>query len=154
VAFLPKPIACNGCPAENVGKSYVPGEGPEEARVAFIGQGPGEREAYVGRPFVGPSGERFNTWLNRAGFQRSECYVDNIVRCWLPKDRAPKKVEAEFCYAAHIYPSLSKLGSCEVIVPVGVPSAKQLTGTGGEKYVGSIFTGELRAPVQPTRSEE
>lgn len=135
-----------------MGRSYVPGEGSEDAQVAFIGQGPGEREAHTGRPFVGPSGERFNTWLNRAGFQRTNCWVDNVVRCWLPGDRPAKKVEADFCYNAHVYPALVKLSSCKAIVPVGVPSGKHLMGIGGEKHVGSIVTGELRAPVESAES--
>jgi DNA polymerase len=138
VAFREKPEGCVGCPAYEIGKSYVPGTGPRGARFALIGQGPGETEAYAGKPFCGPSGNKLDKWLIRAGLARHEAWVDNIVRCWLPKNRAPRTSESSYCTHTHLYPALLDLTNLDLVVPIGVPAMKALIHRGAsERTAGS-----------------
>lgn len=134
----PKPPACEGCPAYNSGRGFVPGRGPEGADVLLLGQGPGETEAYQGLPFVGPSGERLNLWLQRAGLQRHHMFVSNIVWCWLPWNREPRAAEVEHCRHAHWGPQLDAAAP-RLVVPVGVPAARALLGRATENSAGTVF---------------
>src|ERR687889_78001 len=58
----------------------VLGEGPEGARVAFVGEQPGDQEDVQGRPFVGPAGKLLDRALQEAGLDRGEVYVTNAVK--------------------------------------------------------------------------
>lgn len=148
--MLPKPEACEGCPAQHVGLGYVPGEGPQEATIALVGQGPGKVEAHVGRPFVGPSGDKLrNGWLPRASINPHTCYIDNVVRCWLPGDREPTKRERDFCTRTYLYPTLARLPHLRVVVPLGAPAARALLGR--EKLVdGTVGAATLITLPQPS----
>jgi len=120
------------------------------ARVALVGQGPGEMEAYQGRPFVGPSGERLDGWLVKAELRRREVWVDNSVRCWLPKNRQPTRAEQSHCWEAHVGPSLHALTALRVVAPIGIPAFKLFLGTNtGERDAGQIFQRELPTCLKP-----
>lgn len=58
----------------------VPGEGPENAAIAFVGEQPGDQEEREGRPFVGPAGLLLNQALEEAGIDRDKVYVTNAVK--------------------------------------------------------------------------
>jgi DNA polymerase len=58
----------------------VPGEGPEGAAIALVGEQPGDQEEREGRPFVGPAGMLLNHALKDAGIDRNEVYVTNAVK--------------------------------------------------------------------------
>lgn len=147
--MLPKPKTCEGCPALHLGKGYVPGEGPRDAPLALVGQGPGEVEAYEGRPFIGPSGRKLNTWLSKARVEREQAWVDNIVRCWLPKNRPPKAAEVEHCTRVHLQGALRKLDQLRVVVPIGLPAGRYFLGPGvGESVAGAIFQRGLPFPSE------
>lgn len=137
--MLPKPPTCAGCPAAEVGLGYVPGAGPPRATVALVGQGPGIHEAHAGQPFVGDSGTRLDTWLARAGHSRSQLWIDNVVRCQLPKNRPPKPTEAAHCWAAHGGPALDGRFPT-VVVPVGVPAIRTVLSDpeANETYAGTV----------------
>lgn len=114
-------------------------QGPPDAAIALLGQGPGEVEAHTGRPFHGPSGQRLDSWLRRAGIDRSRCHVSNVVWCWLPSNRTPTAEEIAFCQRAHWGPALAALSELRVVVPIGVPAQRPFYGgRAGERNVGSI----------------
>jgi DNA polymerase len=58
----------------------VPGEGPEGAAIAFVGEQPGDQEEQLGRPFVGPAGQIFDRALAEAAVDRAASYVTNAVK--------------------------------------------------------------------------
>ncbi len=58
----------------------VLGEGPIGARIAFVGEQPGDQEDRQGRPFVGPAGQLLSRALEEAGIERSEAYLTNAVK--------------------------------------------------------------------------
>lgn len=141
MSYHPKPASCAGCPAFTAGKSFVPAEGPTDAKLILIGQGPGQDEALDGRPVVGPSGKKLDSWLVRAGIRRSECGVGNVVWCWLPGNREPTPAEVEHCRKAHWGPWLEKFPQARVLVPVGIAAMRGLLGKEAAKAsnAGRIF---------------
>ena len=88
---------CQRCDLGATRRLAVPGEGPPNARIMFIGEGPGEREDGSGRPFVGPAGQLLNQLLLRAGLRRPDIFITNIVKCRPPGNRAPTPDEALAC---------------------------------------------------------
>lgn len=68
---------------------YVPGEGPDDARVMLIGEGPGEEENRLGRPFIGKSGELLDRLLLQSGLNRDDIYVTNLVKYHVPGNADP-----------------------------------------------------------------
>jgi len=75
----------------------VPGEGPTNARLIIIGEGPGYYEDSRGKPFVGRSGDYLNASLRRIGLDRADVYVTNMVKCRPPENRTPKPLELIAC---------------------------------------------------------
>ena len=75
----------------------VPGEGNPNAQIMFIGEGPGQEEDRLGRPFVGRSGELLTRMIHAIGMERSEVYICNVVKCRPPRNRNPEPDEAAAC---------------------------------------------------------
>ncbi|MBC7224116.1 MAG: uracil-DNA glycosylase, partial [Anaerolineae bacterium] len=75
----------------------VPGEGPADARLMFIGEGPGFHEDRQGRPFVGAAGKLLEELLESIGLRREEVYITNVVKCRPPGNRDPYPEELEAC---------------------------------------------------------
>lgn len=61
-------------------KVLVFGEGPLRARIALIGEAPGEQESLQGRPFVGKAGKNLDEFLALSGMNRAELYITNTVK--------------------------------------------------------------------------
>ncbi len=78
-------------------KNAVPGEGPADARIMFIGEGPGFHEDNQGRPFVGASGQYLETLLAEIGLKRDQVYIANVVKCRPPGNRDPEPAELAAC---------------------------------------------------------
>jgi uracil-DNA glycosylase family protein len=70
----------------------VPGEGPEDAEIVFVGEQPGDQEDLAGRPFVGPAGRLFERALEDAGLERREVYVTNAVKHFKFEQRGKKRI--------------------------------------------------------------
>lgn len=68
----------------------VPGWGPSPARVAVIGERPGEEEGHTRRPFVGRSGREQRAHFARNGINVDDCWVDNLCRDYQPGNPAPE----------------------------------------------------------------
>jgi len=139
-----RPGSCTACPGFSTSYSFVPFEGPASARVLVVGQGPGEVEAALGSPFIGPSGQLFDKWLKLAGLDRGQIRVGNCVLCWMPKqvvppkgNRPPKQKEITYCKEAHWS---GEVAGHQVIVPIGVPAMKQFYGpSASERTAGQIL---------------
>jgi len=85
---------CHLCEARN---RAVPGEGPANASVMFIGEGPGRQEDIEGRPFVGRAGKFLDECLQSIGLKRESVFITNIVKCRPPQNRTPKPEEVAAC---------------------------------------------------------
>jgi len=99
-----KILTCTLCPlCENRHKA-VPGEGPTDAKIMFIGEGPGRQEDLEGRPFVGRAGKFLEECLQSIDLKREEVFITNIVKCrptekagnWA-RDRKPTTEEIAAC---------------------------------------------------------
>jgi DNA polymerase len=76
----------------------VPGEGPVNAEVMCIGEGPGFYEDREGRPFVGAAGKFLSELLAQAGLTREEVFITNVVKCRPPNNRDPQPDELAACH--------------------------------------------------------
>ena len=88
---------CTNCTLHESRKKSVPGEGPANAEIMFIGEGPGFHENEQGRPFVGAAGKFLDQLLAQAGVTRSEVFIGNVVKCRPPENRDPLPDELSAC---------------------------------------------------------
>ena len=89
--------ACTSCTLHKTRKKSVPGEGPANSEIMFIGEGPGMNENEQGRPFVGAAGSFLNQLLAQAGLKREEVWIGNVVKCRPPENRDPMPEELAAC---------------------------------------------------------
>ncbi len=90
---------CTRCALHFSRKRSVPGEGPADAQVMLIGEGPGFHENEQGRPFVGQAGKFLDELLALAGLKRAEVFITNVVKCRPPGNRNPLPEELSACSA-------------------------------------------------------
>jgi len=88
---------CQKCALYHSRKLSVPGEGPANSEVMFIGEGPGFHENEQGRPFIGAAGNFLNELLAEAGLKRLEVWIGNVVKCRPPGNRDPLPEELLAC---------------------------------------------------------
>lgn len=89
---------CMQCPLGNQGRTHVVfGSGSADARLMFVGEGPGRDEDAQGEPFVGRSGQLLNKLFEAMGINREEVFISNIVKCRPPNNRKPTPIEMSVC---------------------------------------------------------
>lgn len=88
---------CKKCALYHSRKNAVPGEGPGNAEIMFIGEGPGFNENEQGRPFVGAAGKFLDELLAQAGLKRTGVWIGNVVKCRPPGNRDPLPEELKAC---------------------------------------------------------
>lgn len=88
---------CNKCTLCNGRIQTVFGVGNTNAKIMFIGEGPGADEDREGEPFVGKAGKLMNQAFLGVGLKREDVYIANIVKCRPPNNRTPLKEEADAC---------------------------------------------------------
>jgi uracil-DNA glycosylase family 4 len=88
---------CRRCDLYKTATRAVPGEGPEDARIMFIGEGPGRNEDLQGRPFVGAAGKFLDQLINSIGLKREQVYITNVVKHRPPENRDPLPSEIAAC---------------------------------------------------------
>lgn len=89
--------ACTACGLHSSRTQTVFGVGNREAEWMIIGEAPGQEEDRRGEPFVGPAGQLLDKMLLAVGFERSEVFIANILKCRLPDNRDLRSEEAEAC---------------------------------------------------------
>lgn len=89
---------CKRCKLGSLVRSKVVfGEGNPDARIMFIGEGPGEEEDNQGLPFVGRAGQLLTRIIRAMGLERTDVYIANVVKCRPPENRAPSPDEMDIC---------------------------------------------------------
>ena len=88
---------CRKCALCEERKNAVPGEGPPDADLMVIGEGPGATEDGQGRPCVGRAGKLLDDILAAIGCPRETVYIANIVKCRPPGNRNPERDEIAAC---------------------------------------------------------
>ncbi len=89
--------ACQRCMLHHSRKLAVPGEGPVDAEIMFIGEGPGFHENEQGRPFVGAAGKYLEELLGKINMKREQVFIGNVVKCRPPNNRDPLPDELAAC---------------------------------------------------------
>lgn len=89
---------CQKCALCKNRTNTVPGEGNPNTKILFCGEGPGQRENELGRPFVGAAGKFLDELIKLAGFTRQEIFITNVVKCRPPSNRDPLPEEVETCW--------------------------------------------------------
>ncbi len=89
--------ACTACPLHLSRKNAVPGEGPTNSKLVFIGEGPGFHENEQGRPFVGAAGNFLEELLASIHLTREQVFIGNVIKCRPPGNRDPQLDEIQAC---------------------------------------------------------
>jgi len=126
----------------------VEGEGPRTARIVIVGEAPGASEEQQGRPFVGSSGHLLTEMLLKAGIDRRECYVTNVVKERPPRNNfgiyytdARRTQPSQMLFKAHLalQKEVEAIGA-NVVIALGAEALYALTGKRGiEKWRGSVI---------------
>jgi uracil-DNA glycosylase len=126
---------CKACDLWKLGTQTVFGEGSYNARIMMVGEQPGDQEDRLGHPFVGPAGRILDLALSKAGIDRSEVYVTNVVKHfkWSPAERGKRRI--------HKKPRYSEIHACrpwldaeleivqpQILVCLGASAAQSLLG--------------------------
>ena len=126
---------CRACDLWKRGTQTVFGEGSRNARIVFVGEQPGDREDFTGKPFVGPAGRLLDEALAEVGIDRNLAYVTNAVKhfSWEPAERGKRRI--------HKKPRYSEIQACrpwldaelevikpDVLVCLGATAAQSLLG--------------------------
>jgi uracil-DNA glycosylase len=127
---------CRGCHLYGNATQTVFGEGLKRARVAMVGEMPGDREDRAGRPFVGPAGRELDKALAAVGIDRREVYVTNAVKHFKFEERGKRRI--------HQKPSRWEVNAClpwlRAELEVVEPDALVLLGaTAGQALLGASF---------------
>lgn len=88
---------CRRCKLCDTRTTIVFGVGNPQARLMFVGEGPGQDEDLQGEPFVGRAGQLLNKMIQAMGLRRSDVYIANIVKCRPPRNRDPEPDEVLSC---------------------------------------------------------
>ena len=88
---------CQNCGLHESRKRSVPGVGPVNSEIMFIGEGPGFHENEQGLPFVGAAGKFLDELLAQAGLVRADVWIGNVVKCRPPNNRDPLPDELAAC---------------------------------------------------------
>lgn len=118
---------CTRCRLCETRTNTVFGEGDADAKIFFIGEGPGENEDLSGRPFVGKAGQLLDKMIAGMGLKREQVYIANIVKCRPPNNRVPAPDEVATC-TPYLVRQLEIIRP-RVIVTLGLPSAKYMLNT-------------------------
>src|SRR5882762_919241 len=124
---------CKACDLWKLGTQTVFGEGRRGAIVMFVGEQPGNEEDLTGKPFVGPAGRLLDEALAKAGIDRSQTYVTNVVKHFKWEPRGKRRI--------HKKPNAQEISACrpwleaeiavvkpKVIVALGATAAQTLLG--------------------------
>ncbi len=117
---------CKKCRLCTNRTNIVLGEGNINAKIMFIGEGPGADEDKQGVPFVGKAGQLMNKAFQALGINREEIYIANIVKCRPPSNRVPEEDEAQACL--NYLRNQVVLIKPEIIVLLGSTALKTILG--------------------------
>jgi uracil-DNA glycosylase len=118
---------CSRCKLHRGRNKIVFGDGSPNAKLVFVGEGPGADEDAQGLPFVGRAGKLLTQMIEAMGLQRKDVYICNVVKCRPPENRAPEPDEVAACFP-YLLRQIDVLNP-QVIVCLGAVAAKTLLNT-------------------------
>lgn len=133
---------CRRCRLGEMRTNVVFGTGDPEARLLFVGEGPGAEEDRRGEPFVGRAGQLLDRMTCALGLERSRVYIANVVKCRPPGNREPAQDEAATCLP-FLWRQIDAVKP-QVVCALGAHAARALLGVEGP-------LGALRGRVHTVR---
>ena len=148
---------CTRCPLYQHATQVVPGEGPRDACIIFVGEQPGNDEDLRGRPFVGPAGRILDRAIADAGLDRVKIFVTNAVKHFKFEQRGKRRL--------HKRPNAYEIDRCrwwldqeralirpELVVALGATAARGVLGrtVSIAKVRGQILSEEASGSVLVT----
>jgi DNA polymerase len=118
---------CTRCALHTGRNKLVFGDGDPNARLMFVGEGPGADEDAQGLPFVGRAGQLLNNMIAAMGLKREQVYIANVVKCRPPGNRTPEPDEANTC-SQFLFRQIDVVRP-QVLVALGATAATYLLGT-------------------------
>lgn len=118
---------CRRCGLSSQRSHIVFGEGDPDARLVFVGEGPGFEEDRSGRPFVGPAGQLLTRIIEAIKLTREQVYICNVIKCRPPANRNPAPEEIDAC-RPFLERQIAAIGP-EVICTLGTFAAQTLLQT-------------------------
>ena len=140
---------CRRCRLCEKRTNIVFGVGSPEARLMFVGEGPGHDEDLQGIPFVGRAGQLLTDIIGAMKLKREQVYIANVVKCRPPENRTPQPDEIGACLG--FLEKQIEIIAPSVIVCLGAVAVSALLGVSGgiTKIRGTLR--EFRGiPVMPT----
>ena len=117
---------CTRCALHTGRNKLVFADGSPNARLMFVGEGPGADEDAQGLPFVGKAGQLLNNMIAAMGLKREEVYIANVVKCRPPGNRTPEPEEANTC-TPFLFRQIDVVRP-QVLVALGATAATYLLG--------------------------
>ena len=129
---------CDKCRLSEKRTRVVPGTGPCNAKIVFVGEAPGKDEDLRGQPFVGRAGRILDDALKAADSSRAQVRITNLVKCRPPSNRRPRKDETDTCTNLYLERELAEIAPV-VVCALGQTVAKHFLGAAENmsKLVGS-----------------
>jgi DNA polymerase len=118
---------CVRCKLHKTRNKIVFGVGNPQAKLVFVGEGPGADEDEQGLPFVGRAGKLLTQMIEAMGLRREDVYICNVVKCRPPQNRQPDRDEVEAC-SPFLLRQIDTIAP-KVIVCLGATAAKLLLET-------------------------
>ena len=117
---------CTRCALHKGRNQLVFADGDPNARLMFVGEGPGADEDAQGLPFVGRAGQLLNNMIAAMGLRREQVYIANVVKCRPPGNRTPEPEEANTC-SPFLFRQIDVVRP-RVLVALGATAATYLLG--------------------------
>jgi uracil-DNA glycosylase len=117
---------CDNCELHLGRKQVVFWRGNLDARLAIVGEAPGETEDNEGKPFAGVAGRTLDKQLDKLGIEPWDIFICNVVGCRPPKNRPPTDVEIDACRARTV--SMLYVVKPQVILTLGLTALGFLVG--------------------------
>lgn len=118
---------CTRCALHTGRNKLVFADGNPNARLMFVGEGPGADEDAQGLPFVGKAGQLLNNMITAMGLKREEVYIANVVKCRPPGNRTPEPDEGNTC-SPFLFRQIDVVRP-QVLVALGATAATYLLGS-------------------------
>ena len=115
---------CTRCKLCGTRTNIVFGVGNPNADLMFVGEAPGADEDEQGEPFVGRAGQLLTKIIEAMGYQRSDVYIANVLKCRPPNNRAPEPDEVATC-EPFLFKQIDSIKP-KVIVALGTHAAHAL----------------------------
>lgn len=129
---------CTRCRLSKHRQNAVPGEGPSDAKLVFIGEAPGNQEDKTGRPFVGRAGRLLDSLFAEINIDRNTVFITSVIKCHPPDNRLPKSDELDICVRSWMEKQIELIDP-EVIVLLGRVALKSMVNkTQVKEYAGQI----------------